>query len=55
VGVGEGKIDAVDANGVILAALKGLYELVEERSLLLDDLERRLARLRGEGGKGTAG
>jgi hypothetical protein len=46
-GVGEDDthINMVDANGVALAAIQGLYQLVQEQELQLTVLEARLAAL----------
>jgi trimeric autotransporter adhesin len=46
-GVGEDdtQINMVDANGVALAAIQGLYQLVQEQELQLTALEARLAAL----------
>ena len=45
-GLGDGKsISVVDAQGVTLAALKGLYESVQERDRYIEQLEARLAKL----------
>jgi hypothetical protein len=46
-GLGEDdkRINTVDADGVALAAIKGLKEIVKEKDAQIADLERRLAKL----------
>ncbi len=45
-GLGDGtSISVVDAQGVTLAALQGLYETVQERDRYVEELEARVARL----------
>jgi hypothetical protein len=46
-GLGEDqkRINTVDADGVALAAIKGLKELVKQKDAQIDELERRLAKL----------
>jgi hypothetical protein len=48
-GIGEDDrhISAVDADGVALAAIQGLYQLVLEKDDLLADQERQIAALEG--------
>jgi hypothetical protein len=48
-GLGESdtRITTVDADGVALAAIQGLYQVVQEQDAKIADLEARLARLEG--------
>ncbi len=51
-GEGERYIDALDADGVALAAVQGLYQLVQDQEQQITDLEARIAAL--EEGDGMA-
>lgn len=44
-GAGDKKINPVDSNGVALAAIQGLYELVKEKDSEIDALKARLSKL----------
>jgi hypothetical protein len=46
-GPSEKSISTVDADGVALAAIQGLYELVQEQSNRIETLEQELRALRG--------
>jgi hypothetical protein len=46
-GVSDELIDSVDPDGVALAAIQGLHELVREKDERIRALEERVARLEG--------
>jgi uncharacterized protein YceH (UPF0502 family) len=47
-GKNEKRIDAVDASGVTLAAVKGLNAIVQEREAEIEDLKTRVSELEGQ-------
>jgi hypothetical protein len=57
-GEDEGHISTIDADGVALAAIQGLYALVQEQEAQIEDLEERLTALKAlvaAMGQGTEG